>query len=226
VNVLAVGAHHDDIELGCGGTLARLAREGHRVFGLTLTNSETHYDFRDIHRTSAVARGEAERAARVLGLTLVELEGFDQDNGTLAYDVELMRRIERFIDEQSVSLVFSHWNHDLNTDHEAAAKLTRVASRRVPSVLMYRSNWYQSGQPFNGTFFVDVTQTIDLKRQSLACFESELANRGHDWVESFFDAHKNAGFAIGKRYAEVFEPLRYELLPSAIDNGPAGGVTP
>jgi LmbE family N-acetylglucosaminyl deacetylase len=213
VNVLAVGAHHDDIELGCGGTLARLAREGHRTFGLVLTNSETHYDFREIHRTSAVARREAERAADVLGLTLVDLPGFGQDNGTLGYDVELMRRIERFIDEQGISLVFSHWNHDLNTDHEAAAKLTRVASRRVPSVLMYRSNWYQTEQPFNGTFFVDVSETIEVKRQSLGCFESELANRGHDWIESFFDAHKSAGFAIGKRYAEVFEPLRYELLP-------------
>lgn len=226
MNVLAVGAHHDDIELGCGGTLARLVREGHRVFGLTLTNSETHYDFRGIHRTSAVARRESERAAQVLGLTLVELAGFDRANGTLAYDVELMRRIERFIDEQGIALVFSHWSHDLNTDHEAAAKLTSVASRRVPSVLMYRSNWYQSGVPFNGTFFVDVSETIDVKRQSLACFESELANRGHDWIESFFDAHKTAGFTIGKRYAEVFEPLRYELFPSTVGSSPAGKVAP
>jgi len=211
VNVLAVGAHHDDIELGCGGTLARLAKQGHQTFGLVLTNSETHYDFRGIHRTSAAARREAECAAQVLGLTLVELDGFGQDNGTLSYDVELMRGIERFIDEQRISLVFSHWTHDVNTDHEAAAKLTRVAARRVPSVLMYRSNWYQAEQPFNGRFFVDVTDTIDLKRQSLACFESELANRGHDWIESFFHAHQNAGFTIGKRYAEVFEPLRYEM---------------
>lgn len=212
MNVLAVGAHHDDIELGCGGTLARLAREGHRTFGLTLTNSETHYDSRGIHRTSTVARREAERAADVLGLTLVELAGFGQDNGTLSYDVELMRRIESFIDEQGITFVFAHWSHDLNTDHEAAAKLTRVAARRVPSVLMYRSNVYPATQPFHGTFFVDVAETIDAKRQSLACFESELANRGQDWIESFFDAHRTAGFAIGRRYAEVFEPLRYELI--------------
>ncbi len=212
MNVLAVGAHHDDIELGCGGTLARLARAGHRTFGVVLTNSETHYEFRGIHRSRADARREAERAAEVLGLTLVELGGFGHDNGTLAYDVELMRGLERFIDEQRISLVFSHWGHDLNTDHEAAAKLTRVASRRVPSVLMYRSNWYQTEQPFNGRFFVDISDTVELKRKSLACFESELSNRGHDWIESFFDAHRSAGFAIGKRYAEVFEPLRYELF--------------
>lgn len=217
MNVLAVGAHHDDIELGCGGTLARLAREGHRTFGLTLTNSETHYDARGIHRSREQARAEAKRAAAVLGLTLVELEGFGQDNGTLGYDVALMRRIERFIDEQRISLVFSHWNRDLNTDHEAAAKLTIVASRHVPSVLMYRSNWYQPAEPFDGTCFVDISETIDVKRQSLECYQTEIENRKREWIESFFDSHRIAGFAVGRRYAEVFEPVRYELF---------GGVSP
>ena len=212
MNVLAVGAHHDDIELGCGGTLARLAGQGHRTFGLTLTNSETHDDIQGIHRTSAVARAEAERAAAVLGLTLVELEGFGQDPGTLTYDVGLMRRIERFIHDRGISLVLSHWNRDLNTDHEAAAKLTIVASRHVPSLLMYRSNWYQPAEPFNGTFFVDISETADLKRRSLECFRSELENRKRAWLESFFDSHRTSGFSIGRQYAEVFEPIRYELL--------------
>jgi LmbE family N-acetylglucosaminyl deacetylase len=213
MNVLAVGAHHDDIELGCGGTLARLAREGHRTFGLTLTNSATRYEAKGITRTSAEARAEAQQAASVLGFTLLELDGCGNDNGTLAYDVELMRRIEKFIDEQRVALVFSHWSRDLNTDHEAAAKLTIVAARHVPSLLMYRSNWYQPGQPFDGKFFVDISETIELKRRSLECYRSELENRGRDWLESFFDSHRTAGFAAGRKYAEVFEPLRYELFP-------------
>ena len=213
MNVLAVGAHHDDIELGCGGTLARLARDGHRTFGLTLTNSATRYESRGIIRTSEEARSEAQQAAGVLGLTLIELEGCEHDNGTLVYDVDLMRRIEHFIDEQRISLVFSHWSHDLNTDHEAAAKTTIVAARRVPSLLMYRSNWYQPGQPFDGKFFVDISETIEQKRRSLECFHSEIKNRTRDWLESFFDSHRTAGFAAGRKYAEVFEPQRYELFP-------------
>jgi len=212
VNVLAVGAHHDDIELGCGGTLARLAREGHRTFGLTLTNSETHYDLAGIHRTSEVARAEAQQAAAVLGLTLVELEGCGVDNGTLHYDVELMRRLERFIVDQRISLVFSHWNRDLNTDHEAAAKLTTVAARHVPSLLMYRSNWYEPAGPFDGKLFVDISDVIEVKRQSLECYQSELGNRTSAWLESFFDSHRTAGFGHGRKYAEVFEPVRHELL--------------
>jgi len=211
MNVLAVGAHHDDIELGCGGTLARLVREGHRAFALTLTNSETHYEQRSLHRTAKEARADARRAAEVLGVTLVELEGCDCDNGTLTYDVGLMRRIEAFVDSERIGLVFSHWSHDLNTDHAAAAKLTQVAARHVPSLLMYRSNWYPATEPFAGTFFVDISETVDVKRRSLECYAGEIANRSRDWLESFFDGHRSAGFAIGRQYAEVFAPVRYEL---------------
>jgi LmbE family N-acetylglucosaminyl deacetylase len=212
MNVLAVGAHHDDIEIGCGGALARLAREGHKTFGVTLTNSETHYDLRGIHRTKQQARDEAKSAAAVLGLTLLELEGAGCDNGTLTYDVRLMRRLEELLVAHQISWVFSHWRLDLNTDHEAAAKMTLVAARHVPSVLMYRSNWYQPAAPFNGTFLVDVSEVIELKRQSLACYQTEIENRTPAWIESFFDRERNAGFAIGRPYAEAFEPVRFSVL--------------
>lgn len=213
MNVLAVGAHHDDIELGCGGTLARLAREGHRTFGVTLTNSETHDRIRGIDRTTAQALAEARAAASVLGLELVDVEGTGRENGTLAYDVGLMRNIETIIAEKDISLVFSHWRRDLNTDHEAAAKITITAARHVPSVLMYRSNWYQPAEPFNGTFVVDISDVIETKRSCLACHETEIKNRGQAWIDSFFDSHRTAGFAIGRAYAEVFEPVRFEWRP-------------
>jgi len=212
MNVLAVGAHHDDVELGCGGTLARLAAAGHRTFAVTLTNSETHYDVRGIHRTRLQALSEARRAAAVLGLELLELDGAGRDNGTLVYDVTLMRRLEELMVAHDVELVFSHWRSDLNTDHEAAAKITAVAARHVPCVLMYRSNWYQSGPPFNGVFAVDTSEVIDTKRRSLACYETEIANRSPAWIASFIDRDRSAGFAIGKSYAETFEPLKFELL--------------
>jgi LmbE family N-acetylglucosaminyl deacetylase len=212
MNVLAIGAHHDDIELGCGGTLARLARQGHSTFGLVLTNSETHYDIRSIHRTTYEAKAEAELAAAVIGMTLVEWTDAERDNGTLVYDVDLMRRIEQFIVDKSISMVFSHWQMDLNTDHQAAAKMTIVAARHVPSVLMYRSNWYQPSLPFNGTCVVDISDVIELKKRSLACYQKEIDNRSQQWIDTFIDSHRTAGFAFGRQYAEMFEPIRAELL--------------
>ena len=219
MKVLAVGAHHDDVEIGCGGTLARLARAGHQIFAVTLTNSETHYDLRGIHRTRAQALTEARRAAAVLGVELLELDGAARDNGTLVYDVTLMRRLEELLVAHDVSLVFSHWRADLNTDHEAAARITTVAARHVPSVVMYRSNWYQPGPPFNAIVSVDISETIDVKRQSLACYATEIANRSPEWIASFIDRDRAAGFAIGKRYAETFEPVKLELFGPWAERG-------
>jgi LmbE family N-acetylglucosaminyl deacetylase len=90
--------------------------------------------------------------------------------------------------------------------------MTIVAARHVSCVLMYRSNWYQPGPPFNGSFFVDISEVIDVKRKSLACYQTEIANRTPAWIESFLDRDRSAGFAIGRRYAETFEPVRFELM--------------
>src|SRR3954463_12097448 len=215
MNVLAVGAHHDDIEIGCGGALALLAREGHATFGVTLTNSETHYELREIHRTKEQAREEAQKAAAAIGLTLLSIEGGDCDEGRLIYDVNLMRRLEELITAKEITLVFSHWRQDLNTDHEAAAKLTIVAARHIPSVLMYRSNWYQPAAPFNGCVLVDISEVIELKQRSLACYQTEIRNRKPEWIASCLDRDRSVGFGFGRQYAEAFEPVRFELLGSS-----------
>ncbi len=211
MNILVVAAHHDDIELGCGGTVARLTAEGHMVYGIVLTDSATHYDLKNIHRSKEQAITEARKAARVVGLQLVELDYPQAENGKLKYAVDLMRCLEEFMVEHSIELVCSHWQYDMNTDHESAAKTTIVAARHIPSVLMYRSNWYQPDRAFNGIFYVDISQYIDQKIQSLECYSVEIANRGHEWIDSFIDHNRSFGFSIGVRYAEVFEPVRFTL---------------
>lgn len=211
MNILAVGAHHDDIEIGCGGTLARMILEGHTVFGIILTDSETHYTQRNIHRTSQEALYELLDAAKHIGIRYLSAEFPLKNNGKLTYDVDTMRYLEGLINEHGITMVFSHWQSDLNTDHAAAAKMTVVAARRISRVLMYRSNWYQPRQPFNGIVYVDISMTINQKKQALSCYKTEIANRGTEWINTFLNANRIAGFAIDKEYAEAFEPVRYEL---------------
>ena len=219
MNVLVVGAHHDDIELGCGGTVARLSEEGHTVYGIVLTNSETHYDIKDIHRTRSQAIEEARKAADVIGLKLAELDYPQVSNGTLVYDVSLMRKLEEFLVANKIRLVFSHWQYDMNTDHEAAAKITTVAARHVHSILMYRSNWYQPDRAFNGIFYIDISNTINKKIKSLESYAVEIQNRSREWIDSFIDHNRSFGFSIGVEYAEVFEPVRYSLINTIDNNG-------
>jgi len=211
MNVLAIGAHHDDIQLGCGGAIARFSEEGRSVFGVILTNSETHYNERNIHRTALQAESEEKEAANVIGLKHLELESPRVDNGTLQYSVDLMRELETLVHEKKINLVFSHWQYDMNTDHAAAAKLSIVAARHVPTILQYRSNWYQPDRAFNGIYYIDISNQIQKKETCLLRYGSEVSNRGISWVNSFLDQNRSFGFSIGTQYAEVFEPVRVTL---------------
>ena len=208
MNVLAVGAHHDDIELGCGGSIARFAEEGCSVFGVILTNSETHYDGRNIHRSALEAASEEREAAGVINLQLLDLPSSRVDNGTLHYSVDVMRELETLIEGKGIDLIFSHWQYDMNTDHAVAAKISIVAGRHVPTILQYRSNWYQPDRAFNGIYYIDISDQIEKKEACLTKYRSEVTNRGMTWVNSFLDQNRSFGFSIGASYAEVFEPVR------------------
>ncbi|MBH74263.1 MAG: hypothetical protein CL896_00535 [Dehalococcoidia bacterium] len=212
MNILAIGAHHDDVELGAGGTLAKLVENDNQVFALTLTNSETHYDIKGIHRLAKIAVTEANEAAKILGLSIVVPPAeLIQNVGELSYNTSYMRWIEDLLIEKAIDTVFCHWAYDLNTDHIAASQISITASRHIHKVLMYRSNWYQPKQPFNPCVFSDISTTIDKKRKALLAFESEVNNRGLNWINSFIDYNRTAGFTIGTEYAETFEFVRYTI---------------
>lgn len=212
MNILAIGAHHDDIELGAGGTLAKYAKQGHKVFGLTLTNSETHYEERNIHRTKQTALAEGKAAAKIVGLKLLEVPTkLQADNGELAYNAEIMRFVEKILHEHKIDMVITHWKRDMNTDHEATAKISIVAARHIPRVLMYRSNWYQPDAAFNGIVYSDISDVMDLKIKALHAYAGEIKNRSMEWINTFIDSNRSFGFSIGVKYAEVFEPVKYLL---------------
>ena len=210
MNVLTIGAHYDDIELGVGGTLAKLAMQDHQVFGLNLTDSETHYDIKNIHRTKEQAFEEAQKAAKIIGMELLRVpEEFLVKNGELIYEVRYMRFLEQLLHQYKIDLLFCHWRQDMNTDHVAAAQLSIVAGRHLNRILMYRSNWYQPDKAFNGIVYSDISRTMDIKKKALLSYESEIKNRGIKWINSFVDANRSFGFSIGVEYAEIFEPVRY-----------------
>jgi LmbE family N-acetylglucosaminyl deacetylase len=154
------------------------------------------------------AESEGTKAASIVGLEILELASHRVDNGTLQYSVGVMRELENIIFEKKIDLIFSHWQYDMNTDHAAAAKISIVAGRHVPTILQYRSNWYQPDRAFNGIYYIDISRQIGKKEECLKQYGSEVSNRGMRWVNSFLDQNRSFGFSIGASYAEVFEPVR------------------
>jgi len=206
MNILAVGAHFDDIELGCAGSLARHVANGDKVYAYIATVSGFSNGDNQVIRPNDVALVEGKKAMDILGVELfcgnfktLEVEFID------ALNVQIIKIVE----EKKIDLVYAHWIGDIHHDHHAVAKATLHSCRHVPRMLMYRSNWYHSNLDFKGNFHVDITATWSMKKEAIAAHDSEMQRTGEKWIRFFENEAENAGQRIGVKYAEVFEVVKW-----------------
>jgi LmbE family N-acetylglucosaminyl deacetylase len=84
-----------------------------------------------------------------------------------------------------------------------------MASRHVPRYFMYRSNYYDVDQPFDGNFYSDVTDVMEKKIEVAKAHKSELERVRYAWLEFFKKQNENDGQKIGVKFAESFKVIRY-----------------
>jgi len=179
LDVLAIGAHPDDVELGCGGTLALLARAGRRVGILHLTRGE-----RGTRGTPEERLAEAERAAEALGAS--DLAFLDCGDGGLRTGEAEEEALIEVLRAWRPDLVLSPTPHDRHPDHTRAHQLVESAcfysglrergplsKDRAPHRPAAVFSFMQH-DPFEPSFIVDVTATWEVKRQALAAYRSQL----------------------------------------------------
>ena len=208
MNILAIGAHTDDIELGCGGTLLKHVARGDTVHMLTMTDSAYSAPDGTPVRLAAEARSEAEKSASIIGATLTILPY--KTFGVPCTD-ETTSVILSYIQAHKIDTVYSHWVHDIHLDHVQTGRAVLMAGRHVPRFMMYRSNYYTSTQPFIGNLYSDISETFDRKLEAIRCFETELIRVSYSWIDFFTHQNSNDGKVIGVKYAEAFEIVRYLL---------------
>lgn len=207
MNILAIGAHFDDVELGCGGALARHAQKGDNVYVFVATVSGFSDQYNQSVRSNETAIAEARNAMAVLGVKellcgnfkTLEVEFVD------AVNIEILKIVQ----EKKIDLVFAHWAGDIHHDHQAVARASLHSCRHVPRMLMYRSNWYHSTLEFRGNFYVDITQCWHDKEQAIRAHVTEIDRTGERWISFFKNEAENAGQRIGVKYAEVFEVVKW-----------------
>ena len=207
MNILAIGAHFDDVELGCGGALARHAQQGDNVYVFVATVSGFSNQYNQAVRTNESALTEARNAMDVLGVKellcgnfkTLEVEFVD------ALNIEILKIVQ----EKKIELVYAHWAGDIHHDHQAVARASLHSCRHVPRMLMYRSNWYHSTLEFRGNFYVDITRYWHDKEQAIRAHVTEIDRTGEKWISFFKNEAENAGQRIGVKYAEVFEVVKW-----------------
>ncbi|HLZ37430.1 MAG TPA: PIG-L deacetylase family protein [Mycobacteriales bacterium] len=200
--VLAVGAHPDDVEIGCGATLLRNAAAGHRVTLLVLTAGQRG-------RAADARVAEQERAAELLRAEVV-WGGFA--DGELRADGVTVAVVERVLARTRPHVVYTHAPDDTHQDHVAAARATLAAARWHPSVLHYHG---PTTLRFSPSVFTDVEGWLDAKERLVRCHAGQVAaSRAVD-----LDAVRLAAAYWGGQarlgQAEAFETARLCWDPTA-----------
>jgi LmbE family N-acetylglucosaminyl deacetylase len=196
MNVLAIGSHPDDIELGCGGALLRHVARGDRVTLLVMTTGQ-----RGATTISRVS--EQQEAARVLG-TIIRWGGFD--DGAIPDGAATIEVVDEAVAATDAHVMYTHAPHDTHQDHRAVAVASLAAARRMQVVLYYET---PSTQFFEPSVYVDISDVLDEKLKALRAHGSQVLRDGPVDVDAIEAEARFRGSQGRVRFAEAFETPRF-----------------
>jgi bacillithiol biosynthesis deacetylase BshB1 len=221
VDILAIGAHPDDVELGCGGTISKMIAEGKTVAILDLTKGEL-----GTRGTSETRAKEAENAAKILGVKL--RENLEMPDGFLENTKEYQIKIVRAIRKYQPEIVFANAIDDRHPDHAKAAKLVSDACflsglRKIETSQegnlqeVWRPKYifnYIQWKEITPDFVMDISDYQEQKVKSCMAYESQFYDPNSkepvtpiatkDFLESLTYRAQNLGRLSGVAFAEGF----------------------
>jgi LmbE family N-acetylglucosaminyl deacetylase len=212
MKILAIGAHLDDIEIACGGTLAKALESGHDVKVLIMSKSGYTNKEGKVQRSDDVAVREGLNALHTLGVQNIEILDFETKD--IPFRSDVVNAIDVRMAAYNPDIIFTHHPFDTHQAHEGVSKATIAAARRKNTVFFYEpiTPSGRSYVAFNPHLYVDIEQTLDKKINSLKCHTSEYNKFGaEDWIEGVRCRCGFRGYEIGKKFAEAFEVLRIEM---------------
>ena len=202
MNILAIGAHPDDIEYGCGGMLAKYAQRGHAIFMFVASDGALGGD-------GDVRRQEQKDSARILGVREVFWGGYPDTEVPLSRD--LIVRLEAVIREVQPRMIFVNSPEDTHQDHRHLAQGAMSATRYVPNFLFFE---VPTTVNFAPNCYTDVADALDLKLASLEAHRSQVSKTNIEDLTILELARSCANFRgiqARVKYAEAFQSVRLLL---------------
>ncbi len=238
MNILAIGAHPDDIETSCGGTLAKYAKMGHKVFTATATNGNVGSATLPMDEIAKIRKEEARRAAAHIGAEYICLdyddEMFFEDKAARLAFIDLVRYCK-------ADVILTHNPEDYNPDHELTSKIINDIAVMIPvEKIKTKSPAYDKipiiayFEPVNGlgfvpTDYVDITETMEIKMAMCREHKSQITwmqdnykdtLSDKDFFENYYTIAKYRGIQCGVEFAEgfrmandAFRVVPYRVLP-------------
>jgi LmbE family N-acetylglucosaminyl deacetylase len=199
VNILAIGAHPDDIEFGCGGSLVKYSQRGHRLYLLVMTGG-------GLGAPAETRRAEQLASRQILGAAEIFWGGYPDTH--LGLDVEMIRKIEKVIGTVKPEFIFCSFPDDTHQDHRHLAQAVMSATRYIRNVLFYEG---PTTQNFNPQVYVDISETLERKLEALRAHQSQVMKTNIENLSIIEMALSFANFRGSQgrvRFAEAFCALR------------------
>ena len=223
LDILAIGAHPDDVEMTSGGWLCLAAGQGYRTGVLHLSRGEM-----GTHGNPETRSKEAEAAAKVMGCSVIEFAGMA--DGKINESLESVQTVVAVLRRLQPRIVISPYPICHHPDHEAASKLVRKAVH-FASMLGYEGEGGGEGgephrvtrlvrarysHPFEPSFYVDISTVIEKKREAILCYASQFTDSikatdkprtrmAHEgFIDQFLASSAAMGLSCGCAYAEAY----------------------
>ncbi|MBU0987417.1 MAG: PIG-L family deacetylase [Proteobacteria bacterium] len=221
--VLIIAAHPDDEILGCGGTIARLAQEGHAIYIAILGEGLTsRYERREqVDRSLfAVLHKRCRLAADLMGATDLFLYDLPDNKFDTVPLLEVVKIVEALIKRLKPQVIYTHYGGDLNIDHGIAFRAVMTAARPLPGSSVREVYTFETpsatewgfqkfGPVFAPNVFVDISATLGKKLKAMQLYESEIREFPHPRsLDALRAIARRWGSVAGLEAAEAFELVR------------------
>ncbi|MBD3799582.1 MAG: PIG-L family deacetylase [Epsilonproteobacteria bacterium] len=219
--ILIVAAHPDDEVLGCFGTIGRLVKEGCEAYTLILGEGKTSRDEQRMVENKKdeieVLNIEIKKANDTIGIKKVFVEAFPDNRFDSVDLLDIIKVISRVKMEVKPDIIFTHYEHDLNIDHQITYKAVITATRpmedesvkEIYSFEILSSTEWNYPLSFSPDTYFDISDTIDIKINAMKEYKSELCDYPHPRsLEGIELNAKYQGMRVGKKYAEAFKSVR------------------
>ena len=204
MNILAIGAHWDDIELGCSLTLKKLKEKGHEIFTVVVCSSQYgKNEDEGLKEDDALECGL--KSFDIIGANYIPTE--KEPNSKLVYNKKIMQDMEIIASNKKIDCVFTHWFGDVNTDHKITWEISRTAFRNVKNFFMYQSNSYSDNvNSFKPNYYFSFSnEEYKIKEKLLSQYINEWNRRKDRWSREIFERERYWGHISGNDYAEGFQ---------------------
>ena len=214
--ILIVAAHPDDEVLGCFGTVARLIKEGYEAYTLILGEGKTSRGDIDKNELKTL-KDEIKKANQIIGIKKVFTQNFPDNRFDSVDLLDIVKVIEKVKNEIKPDIIFTHYEKDLNIDHQITYKAVITATRpmkgesvkEIYSFEILSSTEWNYPLSFSPDTYFDISKTIDLKLKAMKEYKSELCSFPHPRsLEGIKINGKYWGMRVGTEMVEAFKCIR------------------